>query len=208
MDSDRDVDRRRRLAKLQAIDSEPDLVGCELVRAGMTPAAAQAQVDAQTRRKADAGAELDRLTATALNTSAARAGYPVVFYASSSTATIEPPAPALLVQPRRRAPRGRRVNRRTRARPGRSSDEADPADPPLDARLQFRGRGVTARERADLADLVARARLEQTVECSRCGGHVTRDQLAKKGRGQRRSYCKGCDSDRVLDRYHRQRRAA
>ena len=38
----------------------------------MTPAAAQAQVDAQTRRKADAGAELDRLTATALNTSPRR----------------------------------------------------------------------------------------------------------------------------------------
>ncbi len=46
---------------------------------------------------------------------------------------------------------------------------------------------------------------EPTFPCSRCGGYVTRDGLAKKGAGRFRSYCRGCDSDRKLGRDHRLR---
>ncbi len=38
------------------------------------------------------------------------------------------------------------------------------------------------------------------VRCSRCGGYVARDGLAKKDAGRLRSYCRACDSDRKQGR--------
>jgi hypothetical protein len=67
---------------------------------------------------------------------------------------------------------------------------------------------MTARERSDLRDQVVRGRLELTVACSRCGGHVPLDGLAKKGSGRLRHRCKGCESDRVLAAYYRRKAAA
>lgn len=45
--------------------------------------------------------------------------------------------------------------------------------------------------------MTARECSEPLRFCSRCGRPVTRDELASKGGGQYRTFCKDCDSRRV-----------
>jgi hypothetical protein len=77
---------------------------------------------------------------------------------------------------------------------------------------------VTGRQRVELGDLVARARLAAEEEarrqheaaaprrCSKCRQELPREAFAIKNRGRLRSWCKRCEVLRVIE-YRRRGRA-